>query len=237
MARIVNFIYLSMFILLMSNLVSPSSSYSGSKQNLERTLSNVDMATADLKSYIGKRVKHAKMMEMNKRFTDGDEPGEERKRAVKLPMQHCRPYPTIVKVEKAEDQGRLYWPSFVELHRCAGGCSSALQCTVKKQEEVTILVEDINKNLKKAEISLSNHTACNCSCKQECNRAKQRFRKDTCSCECIEDGSHCNENDNKKWNKRLCKCECLLRLNCRLPKTWSESSCKCEEKGASIPAF
>ncbi|CAH3020654.1 unnamed protein product [Porites evermanni] len=224
MARIVIFIYLSMFIFLMSNLVSPSSSYSESKQKLERTLSNVDMATADLKSYIGKRVKHAKMMEMNKRFTDGDEPGEERKRAVKLPMQHCH-------------QERLYWPSFVELHRCAGGCSSALQCTVKKQEEVTILVEDINNNLKKAEISLSNHTACNCSCKQECNRAKQRFRKDTCSCECIEDGSHCNENDNKKWNKRLCKCECLLRLNCCLSETWSESSCKCEEKDPSIPAF
>ena len=46
---------------------------------MKRTLSNVDMATPDLKSYIGKRVKHAKMMEMNKRFTDGDEPGEERK--------------------------------------------------------------------------------------------------------------------------------------------------------------
>ena len=44
--------------------------------------------------------------------------------ALELPMQHCRPYPTIVKVEKAGDQGRVYWPSFVELHRCAGGCSS-----------------------------------------------------------------------------------------------------------------
>lgn len=41
------------------------------------------MATADLKSYIGKRVKRAKMMEMNKRFTDGDGPGEERKSKLK----------------------------------------------------------------------------------------------------------------------------------------------------------
>lgn len=46
---------------------------------MKRTLSNLDMATPDLKSYIGKRVKHAKTMEMNKRLTDGDEPGEERK--------------------------------------------------------------------------------------------------------------------------------------------------------------
>ena len=37
------------------------------------------MATPDLKSYRGKRVKHAKMIEMNKRFTDDDEPGEEKK--------------------------------------------------------------------------------------------------------------------------------------------------------------
>ena len=103
----------------------------------------------------------------------------------------------------------------------------ALRCTVTKEDEVTILVEDINDNLKHAEISLRNHTACDCSCRQKCN-AKQKFRKDTCSCECIEDGSHCNENDNKKWNKRLCKCECLLHLNCRLSETWSESSCKCE---------
>ena len=46
---------------------------------MKRTLSNVDMATPDLKSYIGKKVKHAKTMEMNKRLTDGDEPEEERK--------------------------------------------------------------------------------------------------------------------------------------------------------------
>ena len=115
----------------------------------------------------------------------------------------------------------------------------ALRCTVKKQEEVTILVEDIdiNNNVKHAEISLSNHTACNCGCKQECNPAKQRFRKDTCSCECIEDGSHCKKKDNKKWSPRLCKCECLLQHGCVSPATWSESSCKCEEKDASIPAF
>ena len=41
------------------------------------------MATPDLKSYIGKRIKHAKMMEINKRFTDGDESGEQRKSKLK----------------------------------------------------------------------------------------------------------------------------------------------------------
>ena len=116
------------------------------------------------------------------------------------------------------------------------------QCTVNKKEEVTILVEHINTNFRKqVEIPLSNHTACNCSCEQEqskqCIPAKQRFREDTCSCECIEDGNHCKEADNKKWNKPLCQCECLLRSNCRFGETWSESSCKCEESGTSIPAF
>ena len=112
----------------------------------------------------------------------------------------------------------------------------ALRCTVTKEDEVTILVEDINDNLKHAEISLRNHTACDCSCRQKCN-AKQKFTKDTCSCECIEDGSHCKKKDNKKWSPRLCRCECLLQHDCVSPGTWSESSCKCEEGGTSIPAF
>ena len=79
-----------------------------------------------------------------------------------------------------------------------------------KQEEVTISVKDINNDLNQTEISLSNHTACNCSCNQECNSATQRLNQDSCSCECIEDGSHCEE-ANKKWIKGLCKCECRLR--------------------------
>ena len=102
-----------------------------------------------------------------------------------------------------------------------------------KQEEVTISVKDINNDLNQTKISLSNHTACNCSCNQECNSATQRLNQDSCSCECIEDGSHCEE-ANKKWIKGLCKCECRLRPNCRWSETWSESLCKCEESGASI---
>ena len=109
----------------------------------------------------------------------------------------------------------------------------ALRCTVTKEDEVTILVEDINDNLKHTEISLRNHTACDCSCNQECNSATQRLNQDSCSCECIEDGSHCEE-ANKKWIKGLCKCGCRLRPNCRWSETWSESLCKCEESGASI---
>ena len=41
---------------------------------------------------------------------------------VTLAEKLCQPYPSIVKVEEPGIQGRFYWPSFVELHRCVGGC-------------------------------------------------------------------------------------------------------------------
>ena len=42
---------------------------------------------------------------------------------VSLEMKHCKPYPSIVQVPESGNFGNLYLPSFVELHRCAGGCS------------------------------------------------------------------------------------------------------------------
>lgn len=37
-------------------------------------------------------------------------------------MKLCHPYLSVVKVEEPGDRDQFYWPSFVELHRCAGGC-------------------------------------------------------------------------------------------------------------------
>ena len=37
-------------------------------------------------------------------------------------MRGCLPYLSVVKVEEPGDWNPFYWPSFVELHRCAGGC-------------------------------------------------------------------------------------------------------------------
>ena len=37
-------------------------------------------------------------------------------------MQLCRPYPTLVQVTEPGDWAVFTFPTFVELHRCAGGC-------------------------------------------------------------------------------------------------------------------
>ena len=49
--------------------------------------------------------------------------GIERSRVnVTLEMKFCQPYPTIVQVTEPDEWANFYLPSFVELHRCLGGC-------------------------------------------------------------------------------------------------------------------
>lgn len=48
---------------------------------------------------------------------------EKNKEVLSLEMKYCKPYPTTVQVPESGNWGQFFLPSFVELHRCAGGCS------------------------------------------------------------------------------------------------------------------
>jgi len=48
---------------------------------------------------------------------------EKNKEVLSLEMKYCKPYPTIVQVPESGNWGQFFLPSFVELHRCSGGCS------------------------------------------------------------------------------------------------------------------
>lgn len=152
------------------------------------------------------------------------------KEDLSLEMKYCMPYPTIVQVPESENWGNLYLPSFVELHRCAGGCSLSpgiVHCAISTEEKITIAVKH-GHSIK--QVAMSNHTACHCAClPKKCHR-KQRFDADLCECVCIYNGEReCNEKTNKQWDRHSCQCVCSIKsLDCDFDKTWNNDSCTCE---------
>jgi len=154
-------------------------------------------------------------------------------------MKYCKPYPTILQVPESGNWGNLYFPSFVELHRCAGGCSISpriVYCAVTTEEKVAIAVKH-GRNSKL--VAMTNHTACHCACVPKKCYHKQRFNADICDCVCIDNGeSKCNEKAKKQWDRHLCQCECAVKsLECDSDKKWNNDSCTCEPAVDSTAAF
>lgn len=216
--------------LLLSQSVNPVSPSTQLKLKTNLKNSDDDMA-GDVHSKLssGNKLSTVKLQQRNKRMSQGNDFGEDK--AIELEMKFCRPYLSIVKVEVLGDHwGNIYFPSFVELYRCKGGCfvSPRLkQCTATQQDNLTILVTDITTKLD-VKVLMSNHTACECGCAPRRCNARQHYDDEECICKCIKDGSHCKVKDNKRWNKKLCQCECYNRLICEFRETWNSDSCKCE---------
>jgi len=152
------------------------------------------------------------------------------KEVLSLEMKYCKPYPTTVQVPESGNWGQFFLPSFVELHRCAGGCSISpriVYCALSTEEKITIAVKQ-GHNTK--QVAMSNHTACHCACLPKRCQSGQRFDADICNCVCIVNGeSQCNEKANKRWDGHLCQCVCAIKsLDCNFDKTWNNDSCTCE---------
>ncbi|XP_078379215.1 uncharacterized protein LOC144662305 [Oculina patagonica] len=80
----------------------------------------------------------------NERIQDDSRSGKQKEdgKVVKLDMMYCQPYPSIVQVPEPADWSSFYMPSFVKLHRCAGGCHispSKLTATGSGLEIVSVL--------------------------------------------------------------------------------------------------
>ena len=122
------------------------------------------------------------------------------------------------------------YPSHIQLHRCMGYChSDKTNCTVTKQDEITVTVGDLQDNFKKVYLTMFNHTACQCNCTEresDCDAKIQEYDISNCECKCKLNGSHCSAS--QTWNTRTCQCKCRSQDTCRLDQIWNDSTCKCD---------
>ncbi|XP_066025125.1 vascular endothelial growth factor D-like [Pocillopora verrucosa] len=183
--------------------------------------------------------------QLGKRVSNGNSPTQRNRtgKVVKLEMQYCRPYPTIVQVSDPLKWGNFYLPSFVELHRCAGGCPlhpSVGYCAMTKEENVTILVTVHGRQIfnNQFQVVMSNHTDCSCACVPQKCHPGQRFNTNQCSCECtdVKDKDSCQSTDNMQWDKNQCRCVCSIRRTCNLGYKFSFNTCQCEPDEEEILA-
>ncbi|XP_046851966.1 balbiani ring protein 3-like [Xenia sp. Carnegie-2017] len=155
---------------------------------------------------------------------------------VKRSFHHVECQPWLIPVEiKPKDEYHMNHPSFIELHRCLGGCRykapSLIHCAVSQQTSVQVgytefRIEnggDVNKNQVK---TLQNHTDCVCECRiqeHHCHKEKERYDENECKCVCKE----LNCTHKQEWNQDECKCKCKKAKSCGA-KVWSENTCQCE---------
>lgn len=219
-------------LILISCLISPSMSGKlRSKINFKDIGNDVDTVAARLETRAWKWSDLAMRKKNKDSHDDSDSGGNEA--ALRLGMKLCHPYLSVVKVEEPGDRDQFYWPSFVELHRCAGGCfvsPEAQHCKVTQQESVALLVKDVRLNIVNEKIVvMSNHTSCSCACVEKVCNERQKFNKALCRCECIVENVDCENQVNKTWNEQSCQCECKFAGElCSKGEKWSEDSCNCE---------
>ncbi|XP_022805363.1 uncharacterized protein LOC111342527 isoform X1 [Stylophora pistillata] len=183
--------------------------------------------------------------QMDKRVSKGNYLTQHKRgeKVVDLDMKYCGPYPTIVQVKEPIKYGNFYLPSFVELHRCAGGCAlhpSVGFCNVTKEESITIhvTVHGHDSQNQRLQVVMSNHTECTCACVPQKCYPKQRFNTEHCSCECIDikDKDNCQATDIKQWDKNHCQCICSIVHNCDLGYKFDFKTCQCEVDRAGMLA-
>ena len=108
----------------------------------------------------------------------------------------------------------MNYPSFIELHRCLGGCQfqapSLMHCAVSQQTSVQVNYTEFrleNGGGRKSQVkTLQNHTNCKCQCRiqeHHCVKEKERYDENECKCVCKE--LNCTDKQVKKelYHERL----------------------------------
>lgn len=82
-----------------------------------------------------------------------------------------------------------YYPFFVSVYRCSGGCSTnspnTYHCSATTWNNVTGTVFDLQTSTQKV-LTVLNHTSCECTCvakAKDCSE-NELYDEDTCSCQC-----------------------------------------------------
>ena len=110
------------------------------------------------------------------------------------------------------DNDYMTFPFKIGVDRCIGSCNS------KNNPYYKICLPDSVRNI----------------CVKSLDLISQRlvFKNislhKSCKCGCLLDEKVCN--NLQKWNKKKCRCECLIVKKCKIVYSWNVNSCRCERK-------
>jgi len=132
----------------------------------------------------------------------------------------------------------FYYPYFVQVHRCAGGCGAVQfvsQCRTKESKDVLAKVISITWSSGRPEdeippslayVKVRNDTSCECNCKhdgQVCNRF-QYWDSGSCKCNCLSWGCPLNF---QAHPDSCCSCQIQDKVCLGRKKVWSVDKCAC----------
>lgn len=127
-----------------------------------------------------------------------------------------------------------YYPFFVNVYRCSGGCSTnspdTYHCSATAWNNVTGVVIDLQSRTRKV-LTVLNHTSCECACvtkAQDCSE-NELFDEDICDCQCkYQDEPPAGCPGRFSWNQFQCKCVCARPVEfCPVNMEWSYTACGC----------
>lgn len=127
-----------------------------------------------------------------------------------------------------------YYPFFVNVYRCSGGCSTnspdTYHCSATAWNNVTGVVIDLQSRTRKV-LTVLNHTSCECACvtkAQDCFE-NELFDEDICDCQCkYQDEPPAGCPGRFSWNQFQCKCVCARPVEfCPVNMEWSNTACGC----------
>jgi len=132
----------------------------------------------------------------------------------------CRLRPTVVSLQSPSEDLLLMGPSFIEVDRCSGSCSTPIHSAVKCQassvvgQEVEVVVANRTHEIGRVEtfcetFLVEKHTACDCSCPPRVCPPVQEWRAEICDCDCPRSGERaaCRAKG-WSWNPESCQCWC-----------------------------
>ncbi|XP_068211148.1 vascular endothelial growth factor C-like isoform X2 [Palaemon carinicauda] len=152
----------------------------------------------------------------------------------------CNPKKAVVELPNEDSHHTILKPSCVYIKQCGGCCDSPhLECrpTNNKTRKFKVLElrktdrpgahEFSNKQVLKT-IKVTEHTACQCECKerQEHCSANQSYDPDSCRCYCSPDIDR-NCPAGKVWDEKRCECVCSDVSECTTGRYFDINLCRC----------
>ncbi|XP_015185303.1 PREDICTED: vascular endothelial growth factor C [Polistes dominula] len=168
--------------------------------------------------------------------------GGEKSNAERPKPAGCIPENQTVSLRPENKFSTFYYPSCTRVKRCGGCCGHyLLSCQPIETEtrNFEVIVSELNADStvsykNKEIIPIEEHTKCKCDCKikaQHCNK-KQAYRRNECSCVCmnIDEENKCKANKAVKiWDSETCTCACRENEICSTGFYFDNNTCRCRQ--------
>ncbi|XP_066970354.1 vascular endothelial growth factor A-like isoform X8 [Macrobrachium rosenbergii] len=154
----------------------------------------------------------------------------------------CNPKKAVVELPNEESHLTILKPSCVYIKQCGGCCDSPhLECRPTGNKTRKFKVLELRKMEKPGALEFSNrqvlktikvteHTSCQCECKEreEHCSPNQKYDPDSCRCYCSPEIDR-NCSVGKVWDEKRCECVCSDVSECTTGRYFDTDICRCAD--------